>query len=510
MSKTFLHIASGSSYPGLAADPSDPNNGDFYYNTTSNVFRQYTGGAWSNVGSGSGTVTSISVASSNGLAGSSSGGATPTLTLSTTATGFLQGNGTAITGLTATQVTADLNLFTSSLQGLVPGSGGGTTNFLRADGTWATPASGSGTVTSVTFTGDGTVLSSTPSSAVTTSGTLTATLNTQTANTFLAGPTSGSAADPTFRAQTSSDTTLQTMDANRTFNLGLSASVASNALTIALTQNDGSTNATAANPVVIGFRNITSTTGSYSRQAITSSLSITVPSGASLGQTSGMNQYVWVYALLNSGVVQLGVSGVELFSDYSVQSSTTISSGSTSGTTLYSTTGVGSVPIRLIGRVLVDEATAGTWASAPNEVALVSGPQPVTVTDFASYTPSFSGFTSTSGVSFFYKRVGDSIQILGSFSSTATSSTAYFTLPAGININQSSTMKIGSYGRTSANSEQHALITQSGNNNNIYFSIQTGSFADLNTEPGSNLIGTEYVAVFTTLIPISGWSNYGP
>lgn len=42
--------------------------------------------------------------------------------------------------VTSTQLTADLNQFTSSLQGLVPGSGGGSTNFLRADGTWAAPA----------------------------------------------------------------------------------------------------------------------------------------------------------------------------------------------------------------------------------------------------------------------------------------------------------------------------------------------------------------------------------
>ena len=55
-------------------------------------------------------------------------------------------------------------------------------------------------VTSVTFTGDGTVLSSTPSAPVTSVGTLTATLNTQTAATFLAGPVSGPVAAPTFRA----------------------------------------------------------------------------------------------------------------------------------------------------------------------------------------------------------------------------------------------------------------------------------------------------------------------
>lgn len=46
--------------------------------------------------------------------------------------------------LTTAQVTAMLDLFTSGLQGLTPASGGGTTNFLRADGTWAAPAGGGG------------------------------------------------------------------------------------------------------------------------------------------------------------------------------------------------------------------------------------------------------------------------------------------------------------------------------------------------------------------------------
>ena len=34
--------------------------------------------------------------------------------------------------------------FTNTTEGVVPASGGGTTNFLRADGTWATPAGGGG------------------------------------------------------------------------------------------------------------------------------------------------------------------------------------------------------------------------------------------------------------------------------------------------------------------------------------------------------------------------------
>jgi len=47
-------------------------------------------------------ITAVSVASANGLAGSSSGGATPALTLSTTVTGILQGNGTAISAASTT------------------------------------------------------------------------------------------------------------------------------------------------------------------------------------------------------------------------------------------------------------------------------------------------------------------------------------------------------------------------------------------------------------------------
>jgi hypothetical protein len=162
-------------------------------------------GTWA-APSGSG-VSSISINSTNGFAGTSSGGSTPALTIETTVTGILYGNGTAVaaavagnfptlnqnttgtaasvtgtnvvtnsnlaqmatetikgnntgsTGnaldLTTTQVTAMLNLFTSSLQGLTPASGGGTTNFLRADGTWAAPS------TSATWQKDLYVLNST-------------------------------------------------------------------------------------------------------------------------------------------------------------------------------------------------------------------------------------------------------------------------------------------------------------------------------------------------------------
>lgn len=82
------------------------------------------------------------------------------------ATATFKGRATAGTGnvedLTGTQATALLDTFTSSLKGLAPASGGGTTNFLRADGTWAAPPGGGGGVSDgdkgdITVSGTGTV-----------------------------------------------------------------------------------------------------------------------------------------------------------------------------------------------------------------------------------------------------------------------------------------------------------------------------------------------------------------
>lgn len=68
--------------------------------------------------------------------------------LANVATGTIKGRATAGTGdpedLTGTQATALLDAFTSGAKGLVPASGGGTTNFLRADGTFAAPPGGGG------------------------------------------------------------------------------------------------------------------------------------------------------------------------------------------------------------------------------------------------------------------------------------------------------------------------------------------------------------------------------
>src|SRR5439155_307749 len=137
-----------------------------------------------------------------------------------------------------------------------------------------------------------------------------------------------------------------------------------------------------------------------------------------------------VYLINNAGVAELAVSGVKLFPDQTIQSTSTIGAGSTSGTTLYSTTARSNVAIRLVGRLLVNEATAGTWASNPTEI-LSSPPVYPTILDVATttLTPS-AGFGTTTVNSYKYSRVGDTIYIRGLFRmGTTAASTGSIALP---------------------------------------------------------------------------------
>lgn len=105
-----------------------------------------------------------------------------TATWSSSATGVTSFNTrTGAITLTSADVTSALgftpattNVFTPTVDGLAPLSGGGTVKFLRADGTWAAPPSGAGSVTSIAATGStGITVGGSP---ITSSGTLTFTL----------------------------------------------------------------------------------------------------------------------------------------------------------------------------------------------------------------------------------------------------------------------------------------------------------------------------------------------
>jgi hypothetical protein len=94
---------------------------------------------------GTGTVTAVSVASSNGFAGTSSGGATPALTLTTSITGVLKGNGTALSAATAgTDYLAPPSgtaLLKANSGGALANAAAGT-DYVAPGGALGTPSSG--------------------------------------------------------------------------------------------------------------------------------------------------------------------------------------------------------------------------------------------------------------------------------------------------------------------------------------------------------------------------------
>ena len=154
-------------------------------------------------------------------------------------------------------------------------------------------------------------------------------------------------------------------------NLGIAASVASSALTIALKVKDGGTDPSAGSPVKIGFRNATAATGAYVQRSVTGALSVVVSSGSTLGHSSANAHWIYVYAIDNAGTVELGVSSV-IYDEGTVL--TTVAeggAGAADGRSVYTTTARTGVAIRLIGRMKSTQATAGTWASTMTEISVM-------------------------------------------------------------------------------------------------------------------------------------------
>lgn len=156
-------------------------------------------------------------------------------------------------------------------------------------------------------------------------------------------------------------------------NVGLSITLAANAVTIALKGTDGN-DPSASNIVSVSFRNATVTTGTASKVQVIAALSGVIASGATLGTVSALASRVWIGAILNAGAVELAwfnarggtaiLPTVAPINESGLISTTAAGGGSNSAQTWYSTSARTNVPVTILGYFDSTQTTAGTWAQA--------------------------------------------------------------------------------------------------------------------------------------------------
>ena len=156
----------------------------------------------------------------------------------------------------------------------------------------------------------------------------------------------------------------------------LTASVASNALTIALKTKAGE-DPSADDPVLCVFRNATLATGDYVVRSITAATSLVISSGSTLGTTDAVQSQLNIIAIDNAGTVELAVvnnAGALDLAETGLISTTAEGGvgGADSSNTIYSTTARSNVVYRNVGYIVSTQATAGSWASSPTQIQLVS------------------------------------------------------------------------------------------------------------------------------------------
>ena len=141
------------------------------------------------------------------------------------------------------------------------------------------------------------------------------------------------------------------------------------------------------------------------------------------------------------------------------------------------------------------------------------------VTDWQSYAPTIAGAGTPTSVAFFWRRVGDSIQVKGNFiTGTPSAVTATFTLPSGISADSVKSAVNGDFqgtamraiNATGSNRKRFVLQTHATTGNLVYFSNDDYTTA---VQPGTGILGnaawagSETISLFLSDVPIQGWSS---
>lgn len=162
-------------------------------------------------------------------------------------------------------------------------------------------------------------------------------------------------------------------------NLQINATVATNALTISLVGNNGS-NASATNPILIPFRDVTIGNGDPQIVSLQSALSFTIASTNTMGCANAVACRLWVVAINNGGTTALCAFNALTRATLSIAalnegilwtSQSGTSGGSSAGLLYCGTSAVTAKAIRILGYLELTETVAGTWATLPTFIQLM-------------------------------------------------------------------------------------------------------------------------------------------
>ena len=227
--------------------------------------------------------------------------------------------------------------------------------------------------------------------------------------------------------------------------------------------------------------------------------------------TTDSDVTVWIYDVTNAVVIQ--PAPYRLMSN-----STTIPSHFTS----VFQTASNSTSYRLIFHVASTSASAYVLkldnVIVGPQVRMLGSP----ITDWVAYTPSFTGFGTPTSIVFYYKRVGDSIKVTGSWiSGTNTAVPNLISIPSGLSIDNDKTagskQTLAGHGFIGVNFTGTAIPStargpfavsyDSASPTQVYISHNVDRDDTLFTNSNGNVFTSSALNTINFEVPIAGWSS---
>lgn len=152
---------------------------------------------------------------------------------------------------------------------------------------------------------------------------------------------------------------------------------------------------------------------------------------------------------------------------------------------------------------------------------LLVGVTSTSSTAWAAYTPTITGYGTVTNVSFLWRRIGDTLEVIGTFTTgTTAASLATFTLPtspavlaidsAKLPINNTDTnpgVEIGTISASAAN-QYGLIVTATGSSTALVYQGSGVTLANhLTPGDGNVLVASSAHISVKFSVPISGWTN---